>query len=196
MGADSGETEGCLSAGAEAPGWLALVIYVPGPLCEFLDELRRDLIHGCEPHAHVSVLPPRRVRACWETVRDQARERLSGRAPFRIGAAEVGVFPETDVVYLEIGDGGDELRGLHAELNSGALAYAEPFPFHPHITLAQEIPEGRLEETRDRAARRWREYGGERSFLAERAILVRHAGGARWEDLAGIPLGAVPVVGR
>ena len=37
----------------------ALVVYIPGPLGVFLDELRRELVPHYNPHAHVSVLPPR-----------------------------------------------------------------------------------------------------------------------------------------
>jgi hypothetical protein len=41
----------------------ALVIYIPGPLGLYLDELRRDLVPDYDPHAHVSVLPPRTLAA-------------------------------------------------------------------------------------------------------------------------------------
>jgi hypothetical protein len=37
----------------------ALVIYIGDPLGRFLDDLRRELSPQCNPHAHVSVLPPR-----------------------------------------------------------------------------------------------------------------------------------------
>ena len=37
----------------------ALVSYIPDPLRRFLDDLRRELVPGCVPAAHVTVLPPR-----------------------------------------------------------------------------------------------------------------------------------------
>src|ERR1039458_6592237 len=37
----------------------ALVIYLSDPLGGFLDDLRLEMVPGCNPHAHISVLPPR-----------------------------------------------------------------------------------------------------------------------------------------
>ena len=45
----------------------------------------------------------------------------------------------TNVVFLEIGKGSAELRDMHRAMNRGALAFDEPFAYHPHITVAQEI---------------------------------------------------------
>ena len=44
----------------------ALVIYIPDPLGRFLDDLRTELVPGCNPHAHVSVLPPRPLAVDWQ----------------------------------------------------------------------------------------------------------------------------------
>ncbi len=44
----------------------ALVIYIPDPLGRFLDDLRTALVPGCNPHAHVSVLPPRPLAVDWQ----------------------------------------------------------------------------------------------------------------------------------
>ena len=50
----------------------ALVLYVPSPLGIFLDNLRRELAPACNPHAHVSLLPPRSVAVSWEEASAQA----------------------------------------------------------------------------------------------------------------------------
>jgi hypothetical protein len=189
MGSDSAGNGCCLSSGAGGEPVYALVIYVPGRLCRFLDDLRRDLIPSCNPHAHVSVLPPRTLKVGWETARDGARAVAAQWAPFRIEAGPVGIFPGTDVVYLEIGAGADELRRMHAALNADGFAFAERFSYHPHITLAQSIPPGRVREIQEQAARRWSAYDGERSFPARHAVLVRNSGDDCWTDLAGIPIG-------
>ena len=39
----------------------ALVSYIPGALGEFLDRLREELVAGCDPHAHITALPPRPI---------------------------------------------------------------------------------------------------------------------------------------
>jgi hypothetical protein len=40
------------------PDIFGLIIYVPNPLAGFLDGLRKDLVPGCNPRAHLTVLPP------------------------------------------------------------------------------------------------------------------------------------------
>ena len=57
----------------------------------------------------------------------------------------IEVFPQTDVIYIEIGAGAAELYSLHFAMNSSALDFQEPFAYHPHITLAQELPHERVE---------------------------------------------------
>jgi hypothetical protein len=171
----------------------ALVIYIPDPLGGFLDDLRRDLVPGCNPHAHVSVLPPRGLAVPWDTASEQARRLTEGWAPFDIELAHVEVFPATEVIYIEIGRGADQMRSLHSAMNSGALDWNEPFAYHPHITLAQDIPHERVAELTEAARRRWAEYGGARVFRAERAVFVQNAGDNCWIDLAEYSLGAVTV---
>src|ERR1035437_134722 len=122
----------------------ALVIYIPDPLGRFLDDLRRDLVPGCNPHAHVSVLPPRPLAVDWQEAGEQVRVCAGNWAPFDIVLQRIRIFPVTNVIYLELGEGETEMFRIHAAMNSQALAFDEPFEYHPHITLAQEIPPGQL----------------------------------------------------
>jgi 2'-5' RNA ligase len=168
----------------------ALVIYIPGPLGLFLDKLRRDLVPDYDPHAHVSVLPPRTLAVGWQAASDQAEELTARRAPFEIELTHVAVFPVTGVVYLEVGEGGDELRRMHAVMNSTTLGFEEPFAYHPHVTLAQELPTGNVTEVLELAAQRWRDYPGRRTFRAERAVLVQNTLSNRWIDLRACRLGS------
>lgn len=171
----------------------ALVIYIPKLLGRFLDELRRELAPTCVPHAHVSVLPPRPISAPWQVVCKEAQARAGEFAPFEIEATAVNIFPFTEVIYLELGRGTEELRKMHAILSRRRLAFEEPFPFHPHITVAQGLPDERVAQVRDLAVRRWGEYTGPRTFRADRVTFVENTSLDCWKDLAQIMLGAVPV---
>lgn len=171
----------------------ALVIYVPDPLGRFLDNLRRELVPHDNPHAHVSVLPPRPLAGDWRVASDQVRALTDERAPFEIELTDIRVFPVTDVVYLELGAGAAELRHLHGAMNRQALEFPEPFAYHPHLTLAQEIAHADVEAVRETAVRRWREFPGPRRFRAERAVLVQNTLHHHWIDLAEFALGAVAV---
>jgi 2'-5' RNA ligase len=169
----------------------ALVIYVPDPLGCFLDGLRRELVPHDNPHAHVSVLPPRALTVEWPVASAQVRALTDTWTPFAIELTEIQVFPVTDVVYIELGSGASELRRMHTAMNRRVLEFAEPFEYHPHLTLAQEIGREEVASVRETALRRWSEYRGPRSFRAERAVLVQNTVNKYWIDLAEYPLGAV-----
>jgi 2'-5' RNA ligase len=171
----------------------ALVIYVPDPLGQFLDGLRRELVPHDNPHAHVSVLPPRPLRVDWPLASAQVRTLTEAWNCFDIELTNIGIFPVTDVVYIELGAGAAELRRMHAAMNRSALDFVEPFAYHPHLTLAQEIARPGVAAVRDLADERWRRYEGPRRFRAERAVLVQNTLTNRWIDLAEYSLGAVAV---
>jgi len=171
----------------------ALVIYVPDPLGEFLDGLRRELVPHYNPHAHVSVLPPRPLGVEWSEASAQVRALTDAWNPFEIELTQVAVFPITDVVYIELGAGATELRRMHAAMNRSVLDFVEPYTYHPHLTLAQEIRHDDVARVRELAAQRWKEYRGPRRFRAERAMLVQNTLNNLWIDLAEYALGAVAV---
>jgi 2'-5' RNA ligase len=169
----------------------ALVIYIPDPLGKFLDDLRRKLVPHYNPHAHVSVLPPRPLSVEWQRASADARAILEACPPFEVELADVHSFPVTDVIYLEVGAGASQLRRLHKAMCQGPLFFDEPFPYCPHVTLAQEIPHERARETEEIARRCWKEFRGERRFRVERAVFVQNTAQDCWIDLAEYELGAV-----
>jgi len=171
----------------------ALVIYLPDPLGRFLDELRRELVPGCNPHAHVSVLPPRPLAVDWQVAGEQVRACAANWAPFDIVLGRVCVFPVTNVIYLELSEGAGEMFRIHAAMNSQALEFDEPFAYHPHITLAQELPPGDVAAVNGRAQELWEGYSGPRTFRAEQTAFVQNTLGNCWIDLAQYSLGAVTV---
>ena len=95
------------------------------------------------------------------------------------------------MIYIELGRGDAEFRRLHDGLNAGTLLFNEPFEYHPHITLAQEIPCDQVSRVQDLAEQRWAAFTGHRGFRVDRAMFVRNTLDNRWIDLAEYPLGAV-----
>ena len=175
------------------PNAFALVSYIPHPLGQFLDDLRRELAPACVPHAHVTILPPRPISADPQTAAAYARGRLQDFAPFNVEATDINVFPVTDVVYLEIGEGAEKLRELHELLNGGPLRFEEPFRYHPHIALAQELVPEEVNPALERASRAWRAMAHPRRFLLDVSTFVRNASLDVWIDLEEFRLGTVPV---
>src|SRR4051812_16671112 len=174
----------------------ALVSYIPDPLRTFLDNLRRELAPGCKPHAHVTILPPRPISAPPEAALESVRSKISEFSPFEVEAGEIVVFAVSDVVYLSVGKGWKELIAMHQVFNVGPVKYQEPFPYHPHVTLAQDLTHEQAVDLADVARRRWSEYSGPRVFLVESLAFVQNTAGNLWIDLAHFQLEPAPSIRR
>jgi 2'-5' RNA ligase len=168
----------------------AVIAYVPGRLGQFVDQ-QRDRLNPdyAAALAHVTVLPPRPLDCPPEHAVRILREQCAQWEPFDVAVGDAGMFwPVKSVVYLSLTQGGDQLSGLHQRLNSGLLARAEPFPFVPHLTIAQDLNEVQTRAVLAAVSEEWARYDGERSFRIETLCLVRQGEGHCWINLAVIPL--------
>jgi len=181
------------SNGAGRMNLFALVVYIPDPLARFLDALRKELVPGCLPHAHVTILPPRPLGQDIDAAVEQAQSVVSEFAPFEIVPGDVEIFPETDVIHIGIKQGDRELREMYRALNRGALAFKEPYPYHPHITLAQGLAPGAAQPLYEIARRGWAAYKSSKRIRADHASFVQATTLQTWVDLANFRLAGVPV---
>ena len=177
-------------------GYVALVAYIPDPLARFLDDLRIELTPSSKPRAHVTILPPRPH----DDVVDETIVRLASDArsfqPFRVEIGAVEVFAASNVVYLGLAAGAGEFSCLYGALNRGSLEFRESFPYHPHVTLAQDIQPGATQSLAALARKRWADYQGPCDFVVDHLSFVEHSAPALWVDLATIGLGAFEAVSR
>jgi 2'-5' RNA ligase len=174
----------------------ALVSYIPDPLARFLDELRVQLKPDCKPHAHVTILPPRPLYYDLADTVQKITDDIKGVAPFRIDLGQIEIFEASRVIYLGLARGASELRRLYRALNCGCLTYAEPFPYHPHITIAQDLLREDAAKTARLAEEKWEKYPGPRDFTVSALSLVQHVAPSIWADVAAIQLGVEAPVGR
>ena len=194
----------CPPSGAERINSFALVCYLPGALGAFLDGLRAELVTTCSARSHVTILPPRQLVLPSSGQTDapelQARQQMSLRipeySPFRIDLGNVEVFPGTKVIYLDLTTGNGHLHELHDSLNVGALSFAEPFVYHPHVTLAQGLLPENVNEACVLASARWREFQHSTSFQVESLTFVQNTSTDHWLDLAEYELGTVVAAAR
>lgn len=184
----------CEPNGAERLNCFALVTYIPDPFGSFLDDLRRELVPGCVPHAHVTVLPPRPISADPMEAAQAAKTMCMEFAPFEIEVGGVEIFPVTNVIYLGISRGERQLKAMHKAMNTGPLHYHEPFDYHPHVTLAQELTHERSLELAVIARRRMASFIGSRRFLVDSLTFVQNTARNIWVDLAQCQLIAVSSV--
>lgn len=162
----------------------AIVTYIPDPLGGFLDGLRKELVPSCSLRSHVSILPPRPLGHTEQQARDQIERECRRKSRFPIQAGGIRVFDVTNVIYIEIAVGAEDLRQMHDALNSDALAYKEPYVYHPHITLAQQLPADMIGEGSELASRRWAEYRHARGFDVDVITFVQNTSLNRWIDLS------------
>jgi len=177
-------------AGEQTLGQFALVSYIPDPLARFLDDLRRELTPGCDPHAHVTILPPRPIHDEIKDTVQQITNQIRSVPAFWTELGEIAVFKESNVIYVELSQGTEELRKLYRALNCGCLTYTEPFPYHPHITIGQNLLPDDVDRMAELARQRWADYSGPRGFMVSVLSFVQHVAPSIWADVAAIPLGA------
>ena len=162
----------------------AVVSYITGPLGAFVEQFQREADPFSDLRAHVTILPPRPLRGELAAAGSQIEEQSRHFGTFEIEATQVRTFRAAQVIYLDVGAGAAQLRRLNRRLNSGAWRFADPYSYHPHITLAQELPGDRVREVRDLARKRWAENRLSRRFAIDRIKLVQYTRANRWVDVA------------
>lgn len=152
----------------------AMVSYLPDPLASYVRELRQSLPGEHNPQAHITILPPRVLPVPVEDAARDARATLRRFRMFAVELASVGAFPETNVLYIELDEGGAGVHDLHEALNSGSLAATEQFDFRPHLTISGPMHKSELPRARRLAEKAWRAAAVPRRFtLGEVAFLCR-----------------------
>jgi 2'-5' RNA ligase len=167
---------------SDSPEWgsFALVTYIPEPLGSFLHAVRHDLPGEEKPQAHITLLPPRPLSASVDIVSREAQSVLGGFRPFSVELLDVKVFPDTNILYLEIAKGSDVLHKLHDALNTGLLAHDESFDFLPHLTISGPIPRQDIAKIRAQAKKAWKRHKGEAKFEVREVV-------ALWQPLYTSP---------
>lgn len=169
----------------------ALVAYVKSPVGEFVESLRREL-HPSLPHlaAHLTILPPRPLRGT-EASALQELERICGEAaPFEVALGDVETFmPLNPTVYIKVAHAAERLCDLHDRLNAATLAFAEEWPYIPHLTIVKMSTETLAQDALTFARQRWVRFTGSRRIVVDQLTFVREDMQNCWIDLAPVPLG-------
>ena len=120
----------------------------------------------------------------WEAARDHVREVARTQAPFMVTIAGTGSFrPVSPVVFINVAEGFEECVELHEKLQTGPLARDLAFPYHPHVTIAQDVPAEALDAAFDDLA------GFSAKFGVPAFTLFSHGGEGPWRRRRDYPLG-------
>jgi 2'-5' RNA ligase len=93
------------------------------------------------------------------------------------------------VIYVNLGKGGEDLKKMHDALDVDGLRCQEAFPFHPHVTLAQELQPDELDELVRVARARWAELRFDKNFRVEKVVFVQNTRRDQWLDVGECTLG-------
>jgi 2'-5' RNA ligase len=168
---------------------IGVAIDIPEP---WGSELTRRRASAGDPQAaytpaHVTLLGPTEVATdLLPAVEKHLEAVASAQEPFEIHLRGTGTFrPVTEVVFVTLAKGISE-----CELLAGAIAAAEGvrrdsrFPYHPHVTVAQDVPSDALDAVFDDLA------GFSARFEVASFTLFTHGGEGPWRPRRDFPLGA------
>ncbi len=116
-------------------GNFTLVSYVPDQLGRVIEQLRQSIPGDAYAQAHITLVPPRPLKVPLQEVSDFVEATVSRFHSFEVVLGDVQCFPETNVLYLDLIHGQDEIHMLHDALNEGVLKHQERFEFRPHLTI-------------------------------------------------------------
>jgi 2'-5' RNA ligase len=133
---------------------------------------------------HITLLPPTQISPGKAALVDEhLRGVASGHPVFRVRLRGSDTFrPVTQTSFVVVDEGATECATLEVAVRSGPLRRRLPFSYHPHVTLAVELPD----EVHDRAEAEFRDF--DLTFDAtciERYELTDHG---VWESMATFPL--------
>jgi len=170
---------------------LGVVAPLPEPLGIHVQAWRRALGDPAAERIapHITLVPPQTVA---ERDLDRAVgvvERAAGEAvPFLVELAGAATFlPGSPVAYLVVREGGPALEALEAALRASPLD-RRTHPFHPHVTLAQDLPPERIEAVAAELA------GFRAAFPVRDLAVMREERDRTWRPLATVPVGASAAV--
>ena len=154
---------------------IGIAVAIPAPWAEELQRCRESF---GDPRAssiptHVTLLPPTKidVRAMPE-VEEHLRKIADDEQVFRMELGSTGSFqPVSPVVFVELLAGGQDCARIESKVRSGPLHRPVEFPYHPHVTIAHDLPADVLHEARLALA----DYAA--SFHVDGFSLYRHVDG-------------------
>ena len=166
---------------------VGVAIAIPQPHANVLARWRREVGDpaGDLVFPHVTLLPPTPVPADeMAAVEDHLAKAAAAHHPFVMHLSGTGTFrPLSPVVFIQIATGVSDCEVLESRIRGGVLARDLQFPYHPHVTVAQDIADAKLDEAYDGLA------GFVARFRVEGVVLFSRDPDGRWQWRKEFPLG-------
>ncbi|THV21781.1 2'-5' RNA ligase family protein [Glycomyces paridis] len=171
---------------------VGVAIPVPSPWREVLDDARLasgDPLGGIVP-AHLTLLGPTEIAsAALDGFRTHLAAVAAACPAFDLHLRGTGSFrPVTEVVFAAVVDGIAMCERLESAIRTGPAERERTFPYHPHITIAQNVGTRALDTAFASLA------GFEAKFRVAAFTLYTHPSPGDWtsETLTGAPVPWTP----
>jgi 2'-5' RNA ligase len=166
---------------------IGVAIAIPEPWATQLNAARHDAGDPAAANvpAHITLLPPTELTDDERViVEHHLTEAATRHRPFELHLRGTGTFrPITDVVFVAVATGISECELLEADIRRGPLDRELRFPYHPHVTVAHDVPTGALDKA----------YEGLSDFDARFTVrgftLFEHGCDGRWRPHREFPFG-------
>lgn len=166
---------------------IGVSIAVPDPFGSALQDFRVSLGDESARHipTHITLVPPAEVaEESMAEIETHLRAAAAGQQPFPVRLRGTGTFrPVSPVVFVGVVEGISACEMLSAATRSGPLAVDVGFPYHPHVTVAHDLPDDRL----DRAFTELADY--EAGFEVDEFWLYVHDPQHGWRPTRAFRLG-------
>lgn len=108
-------------------------------------------------------------------------------SPFTLHLRGTGTFrPVSAVVFVQVVQGIAECELLERAVRSGPLAQEVRFNYHPHVTVAHDVPDAALDRAFDDLA------DFEAQFPVDSIQVFEHGDDGVWRPVRSFPLSATP----
>ena len=127
---------------------IGVVVAVPSPHREVIDAAREQYEPAASDlPAHVTILAPIDVDAeAMPAVEAHLARVAASTRPFRLTLQGTDTFrPVSPVVFVAVAEGIADCEQLEARIRSGDMAVETRYPYHPHVTLAHDVPDAVLD---------------------------------------------------
>ncbi|MBQ1049802.1 2'-5' RNA ligase family protein [Micromonospora sp. C51] len=177
--------------GTEAPAvgesvQIGIAVDIPEPWGSLLTRRRLEAGDPNAVPAHVTLLGPTEIPVTGLPAVERHLARVAAaHLPFSLHLRGTGTFrPVTQVVFVAVAAGISECELLAAAINAAPQLRRElRFPYHPHVTVAQDV----APEALDKAYEDLADFSA--MFEVDHFTLFSHSGQARWQPRRDFRLG-------
>ncbi|MBM0275540.1 2'-5' RNA ligase family protein [Micromonospora sp. STR1s_6] len=165
---------------------IGIAVDIPEPWGAQLTRRRVEAGDPLAVPAHVTLLGPTEIQmASLPAVEQHLAAVAAAHLPFTLHLRGTGTFrPVTQVVFVAVAAGISECELLAAAIAaSPGLRRTARFPYHPHVTVAQDVAADALDKVYEDLA----DFSA--MFEVDAFTLFSHSGQARWQPRRDFRLG-------